>query len=362
MNKRNLGVNLVEYSLPLAIVGLTMVALSIGLGASLRQGLPGLISSDPLTTSSQSMSVRPLGEHPALGTVSFQIENGSTISLTGLPINMGQFVDTVGSNGIITQYAKMIESIAEQLKNDPNATPADFAALKALSNSMFAIANVAKPIEDAAAASNGDKAKFDASAITVQTPNGLVSYKSPIDAANAFNFENTQGSSGVGFSMKDFGINNYNLHNQTLFNIHKADPNNVIMASRATTYLYAGSLGASLLQNLQAVQNSKVVSENPTLNTFITNVSKNVIEISNNLAVITNGTALKDSHFSQFTPDQVKAMEVSSASQTPNYALQDIPSLQTSKRDESNGNAVCASTPTGQTSGSIGSGSYKSCN
>ncbi|MBY0402555.1 MAG: hypothetical protein K2X66_01545 [Cyanobacteria bacterium] len=148
--KRYSGNQLVEYVVPLAIVGLAIIAASSILSPNLKNFIGHQMSdSGEQAPSSSEVSIRRLGKNPLTSRVLLTLSDGTQITLSQYPTNLKLSIESIGADGTTDLLANALIELAQKLANENKITPDQSTALIKLANSGHHLAKVEGLISDA---------------------------------------------------------------------------------------------------------------------------------------------------------------------------------------------------------------------
>jgi hypothetical protein len=152
---------LVEYALPLAIVGIAVLVGVASLGTNFSQSLP-LISNGTFGTGTDSKTIRmrPLGANPYTQIIQITLADGKTIELDNYPTDIKSLVETLGPNGTTDLLVDTLQQLAQKLLAKGEITQDQANQLSNLANSGHNLARFQAFFEDAAAKSGNDSKAF----------------------------------------------------------------------------------------------------------------------------------------------------------------------------------------------------------
>ncbi|MBY0404956.1 MAG: hypothetical protein K2X66_13735 [Cyanobacteria bacterium] len=155
------GNSLVEYALPLAIVGIAVLAGVASLGTNFNQSLP-LISNGTFGTGTEAKTIRmrPLGSNPYTQIIQITLADGKTIELDNYPTDIKSLVETLGPNGTTELLVDALRQMAQKLLAKGEITQDQANQLSNLANSGHTLAAFQAFFEDAAAKSGNDSKAF----------------------------------------------------------------------------------------------------------------------------------------------------------------------------------------------------------
>jgi hypothetical protein len=136
------GNALTEYTLPLAIVSVLVVAGLTILLPSFRQTMPGLFQGQAPQGNQRSMALTRFGRVPFAQTVTITLENGNTVTLDQFPSDINRMIETVGVDGTTDLLAGNIRSLADQLLAQKEISETEHAQLYELANQGHRIATI----------------------------------------------------------------------------------------------------------------------------------------------------------------------------------------------------------------------------
>jgi hypothetical protein len=155
------GNSLVEYALPLAIVGIAILVGVTSLGPNFKEALPGF-SNGSFGTGSDSKTIRlqPMGSNPFNKTVQLRLASGKIIELENYPTDIKALVETLGPNGTTDLLTNALMQLAQKLLDKGEITQDQANQLKSLANSGHGLASYQAIFEDAAAKAGTDSKLF----------------------------------------------------------------------------------------------------------------------------------------------------------------------------------------------------------
>jgi hypothetical protein len=138
------GNSLVEYALPLAVLGVLIVVglVSVGPGfqAFLKGSMNGSSAANSATTNGKTLNVRPMGSNPFTGTVMLTLSDGSQVEISNYPKDLKNLIETLGPNGATDLMANAISDLAKALLAAGKITPDEANQLSQLANHGHALA------------------------------------------------------------------------------------------------------------------------------------------------------------------------------------------------------------------------------
>ncbi|MBY0405688.1 MAG: hypothetical protein K2X66_17430 [Cyanobacteria bacterium] len=127
-----------EYSLPLAVLGVLMVAGLVSLGPGFQSMLKGSMNGSSAANSAASngktINVRPMGSNPFTGTVLLTLSDGSQVEISNYPKDLKHLIETLGPNGATDLMANAISDLAKALLAAGKITPDEANQLSQLAN------------------------------------------------------------------------------------------------------------------------------------------------------------------------------------------------------------------------------------
>lgn len=141
---RSTNGNMAEYLLPAMLVGGVVLAGIAGLvmptfesnSGKLFQGTKQLASDG-----SQSIQTRTMGKNPSLQPLTFQLADGTSITLDDFPASMSALIETEGVNGATEKYLNAMRELADKLLVEGKITESEANQIKLLSNRGFDMAD-----------------------------------------------------------------------------------------------------------------------------------------------------------------------------------------------------------------------------
>jgi hypothetical protein len=157
MYRRRIPANsLIEYILPIAVVGVgVMVAITL-FQPVMMEGVLGKVSAKPGSLKNAGAEIRKLGENPALRTLNITLADGTRIYVPEYPADMALAIETQGVDGTTELLIANLRSIARQLRDAEKITQAEFANFEALANQGHQLARIQKILADASLANDTD--------------------------------------------------------------------------------------------------------------------------------------------------------------------------------------------------------------
>lgn len=159
-----------EYGLIAALIVVASISALAMLGNTLNQKMGGILSAPPPV----KIAANPA---PSAGTgnalnsgVTIKLASGTILYLDPYPTDVSKSVQTAGVNGATDILADSIASIAHQLVQKGDITPAQESQLIALANQAHTIADIEKMVENALK-KNPDKATLMTTPVTFNNTN-----------------------------------------------------------------------------------------------------------------------------------------------------------------------------------------------
>jgi hypothetical protein len=161
--RKNENGNMAEYLLPALLIGGVVLVGIAGLvmptfesnSGKLFQGTKQLASDG-----SPSIQTRTMGKNPSLQTLTFQLPDGTSITLDDFPASMSALIETEGVNGATEKYLNAIRELADKLLAEGKITEAEANQIKALSNLGFDMADTIAMAEQAGQACGTNRTCF----------------------------------------------------------------------------------------------------------------------------------------------------------------------------------------------------------
>jgi hypothetical protein len=154
------GNSLVEWGLPVLIVGLVLLGFSSTMIPAFRGFLGSGLSSSPVKPTDTELQIRTFGKNPYLQPVTLKLASGKTLVLDSYPLNTGKMLEVAGTNGTTGELLATMRSLARQLLEQGEITQAEYNQMEALANAGHQMAEMERFIEDAIASANGDNRQF----------------------------------------------------------------------------------------------------------------------------------------------------------------------------------------------------------
>lgn len=221
--RNNNGSSLVEYALPLALIGLVvgMGLLYISSGGNMIKFVTSSakIQFDPIT---QKAVLDQNQEESALINDSIANQNSSSectnglckldlgsIVLTGIPENFNDFIETAGASGGSDKVSELLSQIAQQLEAEGLTKEAE--EIKKLASIGHNIAMMQKSIEELVVSCNNDPTCIEnAGTKLVPKPDGYDETYFPYDSSSKY--KDFGGSTNIG------GIKNLQMYDSAVYN------------------------------------------------------------------------------------------------------------------------------------------------
>lgn len=149
---------MVEYILPIALIGI-MVFTAVSLHKQgFQNALPGLSGGDKTLQDRSALALRPMGSMPYTQPVQITMEDGSILTLNEMPTDIPKLLETMGSDGTTELLIANLRNLAQQLLETKQITQAQYNRLESLANQGHRIAALEAQIEAAARrARNGEE-------------------------------------------------------------------------------------------------------------------------------------------------------------------------------------------------------------
>jgi hypothetical protein len=155
------GNSLVEYALPLALVGLLVFMGLESFSPSLQRLVKGSFNaSGGNGANERALTLRPIGSNPYTGAVTLTLRDGSQIDLTEMPRDLKGLVETLGPNGATDVLANAIQNLAKSLLAAGKITQDEANQLSALANNGHNLAFNQGVLIDLAQNSGGSTAVY----------------------------------------------------------------------------------------------------------------------------------------------------------------------------------------------------------
>lgn len=150
------GSNLVEVLLPATLIGVVLMSGIFSLLPSFTQHNLNTVNGTYLK-STQQIVTTPLGTNPLHVDYQLTLEDGSTLTIKGLPASISKSIETIGVSGtteeLLASFVKLIDQLLFENKINPNEAN----SLKILANKGFTLSANQRVIEDAALRCGKDK-------------------------------------------------------------------------------------------------------------------------------------------------------------------------------------------------------------
>lgn len=215
------GNSLVEYVLPVAIIGVLLFSTLSFFPGLMKNNLNRSVGDSALTLNNQNseLSIRQWGKNPNLQSIQLTLQDGSVITLDNYPMDLAQALEVDGTNGTTDLLANQILQLAQLLKDKGEISEAEFNQFSGLANQGHRLASIQRLLEEAAANANGDKTKFVNSLIPFEgrdyRPTTLAHSIGLVDGLNPEGLEGIPVSTLSPFIRDSFLLNQ--THSDTLF-------------------------------------------------------------------------------------------------------------------------------------------------
>ncbi|MBY0404108.1 MAG: hypothetical protein K2X66_09430 [Cyanobacteria bacterium] len=155
------GNSLVEYALPLALVGLLIFMGFESFSPSLQRFVKGgFNASGGNGANERVLTLRPIGSNPYTGAVTLTLRDGSQIEVIEMPRDLKGLVETLGPNGATDLLANAIHNLAKSLLAAGKITQDEANQLSALANNGHSLAFNQSVLLDLAQNSGGSTAVY----------------------------------------------------------------------------------------------------------------------------------------------------------------------------------------------------------
>ncbi|MBY0404182.1 MAG: hypothetical protein K2X66_09805 [Cyanobacteria bacterium] len=160
------GNSLVEYGLPLSLVGILLIGACLTLNPSMKSFLQSSLSTQPLqntgtaSTPVQTLAVQKLGTSPLTTEAIVTLSDGTQIRLSNFPKDLKQSIESVGANGTTDLLANALAELAQRLRDAGKIDDRQFQSLIKLSQKGHEAARMQGLIDDALERSKRDGTPF----------------------------------------------------------------------------------------------------------------------------------------------------------------------------------------------------------
>jgi hypothetical protein len=160
------GNSLVEYGLPLGVVGILVIGACLILNPSMKNFLQSSLSNQPLQNTGtasapvQTLAVQKLGTSPLATEAMVTLSDGTQIRLSNFPKDLKQAIEAVGANGTTDLLANALAELAQKLKDAGKIDDLQFQSLIKLSQKGHEAARMQGLIDDALERSKRDGTPF----------------------------------------------------------------------------------------------------------------------------------------------------------------------------------------------------------
>lgn len=155
------GNSLVEYVLPVGVIGFILIVALTQIVPEFRSALNGWMNGYESTTGDKSqLNIKAYGNNPYLRTAQLTLADGTTISLENYPGDLNAMVETVGIDGTTSALAQLLKSLADKLLAEGKITPDQANLLSNLANRGFDLGKTESILESLAQNANGDRENF----------------------------------------------------------------------------------------------------------------------------------------------------------------------------------------------------------
>jgi hypothetical protein len=143
------GSNLSEVLLPATLIGVVLMSGISSLLPYITQHSLNTVNGTYLK-SNQQITSAPLGQNPLLQNYKLQLEDGSTLTIKGLPASISKSIETIGVSGTTEELLASFVKLIDQLLLENKITPTEANTLKTLANKGFTLSANQRVIEEAA--------------------------------------------------------------------------------------------------------------------------------------------------------------------------------------------------------------------
>lgn len=157
--------SLVEYILPVTIVGLVLFAAMNTMVPNLKSTIVRSTGSLSQLGAQKDVLVKEWGANPVLKTVKITMDDGTVLEIPEYPTEIAQLLETDGSNGTTLKLLAALDALIAQLEAQGKTDEA--ASLKALSNQGHRLSGWMDSIERIVEKSKGDKQLLASSQISL---------------------------------------------------------------------------------------------------------------------------------------------------------------------------------------------------
>lgn len=151
------GNSLVEYILPVTIVGVVLMITLVSIQPTLTYTTLSAIGTHPSEINARQAPVRQFGENPAFKDIIITLDDGTQITLPEYPSDMALAIETEGVNGTTEKLLASLDNLIKALEAKGKLEAAESAQLKALSNSGHNIADIIGKTETVIEGFHGNK-------------------------------------------------------------------------------------------------------------------------------------------------------------------------------------------------------------
>lgn len=315
------GNALLEYVLPVAIIG-SLLLVSIDLmKPDFRGAFAGFFSADRSLKEERTLNIRSVGSNPYMETLKLVLADGTVIAVPDYPGNLSKVVEVDGADGTTTNLANTLQTLAKTLRDAGKITDDQYNRLEKLSNSAHTMAASQRILEEVADSAGTDKSLFLAKKFYV--PGMGMQNAAELSTTLALSDTRSQDLPNMSAVSADIFAN--------LVELGKVDEHSKeydIRYFHGKEDFYAGNQLQGFLREYQSVKDSGLLND-PALSTLVRDLSTKIFQISVNFsgAVSQAVTPQKqvENHLisrvdvvdiSQTTPDRIRELTASRLTNT----------------------------------------------
>jgi hypothetical protein len=285
------GNSLVEYALPLGILGILIVVGLVSVGPNFQNFLGDSFNGHLGTgADAKALHLQPLGTNPYTGTAVLTLSDGTKIQLAGFPSDIQKLIETLGPNGATDTLSDLLQKLGKALLAAGKITPDEANQLSKLANQGHLLASIQRQYEDAAKESGGDASLFASKiAALKQTREAEQVPANLVDPELANLLDIKQRSVGTHYQLDANNKVLLDSSGEPLYNGSKLKPDLICKED----YDFANALGL--------VRNTSIFND-PPLRNLVVSLSLNISKLSSSSTAMSN--RVTDSRFG-LTPDQI---------------------------------------------------------
>lgn len=281
---------MVEYVLPMGIIGFVLILAVTQIIPEFRSALNGWMNASPVDVSETRLNIKAYGNNPTLKSAQWTLADGSTVYLDNYPADLAKLVETVGVGGATSTLADLLKSLAKKLMDEGKLTPEQANLLAALANSSFALANTEELLEAQAAKANGDRMAFENESVNLAGEN--LSITELYRRLGAHNGNVDSDSVELGPEDAQDAIVLYPEYAQTM-----------------DTKFYTGKDFAQVIQAFGEARRSGALAD-PSVNKLVTALTSRVITISQITATASDGILTGDVPVNQLNANAASVLTI----------------------------------------------------